>query len=111
MSEANVSALLLTAALLVCVFGMASLALAMEVHWAQVRAKAPLSRAGAWRLRVCGALGLGSALLLCLAVDHASMAALVWVMTLGASALLVAFALSWRPRWLSVLAWVGGRRG
>lgn len=108
MSEANVAALLLTAALVACVLGMGWLALAMEVHWAQVRS-GPLSGSGVWRLRVCGALGLGAALLLCLAVDHASMAALVWVMALGASALLVALALSWRPRWLGVLAWVGGR--
>jgi Protein of unknown function (DUF3325) len=32
------------------------------------------------------------------------MAALVWVMFLAASALLVAFTLAWRPRWLAWLA-------
>ena len=55
-----------------------------------------------------GMLGsLGASLALCLAVDHASMAALVWVMGLAASALAVAFTLTWRPRWLAALMpWV-----
>ncbi len=110
MLDANMTALWLSAALLACVAGMAWLALAMDVHWAQVRS-GTLSKGGLWRLRVLGALGLGVALALCLAVDHASMAVLVWVMTLGASALLVALALTWRPRWLRALAWVGGRQG
>lgn len=107
MPETNVTVMLLSAALLVCVAGMAWLALAMEVHWAQVRSGAALSIGGMWRLRVLGAVALGAGLLLCLAVDHASMAALVWVMALGVAALLVAFTLSWRPHWLRVLAWVG----
>lgn len=111
MPEANVAALLLTAALLVCVAGMAWLALAMEVHWEQVRADASLSRGGVWRLRAFGALALGAGLLLCLAVDHASMAALVWVMALGVAALMVALTLTWRPHWLGVFAWVGGSGG
>lgn len=108
MSDANVSALMLTAAWLVCAVGMACLALAMEVHWAQVRSGHALSRSGAWRLRACGAAGLVVSLMLCLAADHPSMAVLVWVMTLGASALMVAFTLSWRPRWLTPLAVVAG---
>lgn len=107
MPEANVAVLLLTAALLVCLAGMACLALAMEVHWEQVRADAPLSRGGVWRLRALGALALGSGLMLCLAVDHASMATLVWVMALAVAALLVALTLTWRPQWLRALAWVG----
>lgn len=111
MSESNVAALLLSAALIVCVVGMACLALAMDTHWTQVRSGRPLSKAGVWRLRGLGALGLTASLVLCLAVDHASMAALVWVMALGASALLVALALTWRPTWLRVFAWVGGRPG
>ena len=51
--------------------------------------------------------GLAAALALCLAVDHASMASLVWSMALAGAALAVAFTLSWRPRALGVLvAWV-----
>lgn len=115
MLDANMTALLLLAALLACVAGMAWLALAMDVHWAQVQTRTgacpPLSVPGMWRLRVLGVLGLGSALMLCLAADHASMAALVWVMALAVAALLVALTLSWRPHWLRALAWVGAARG
>lgn len=100
---------LLTAALLACLAGMGWLALAMEVHWAQVRGQA-LPPAAARRLRLLGALSLCAALALCLRADHASMAALVWVMALAAAALAVALTLSWRPRWLGVLAWLGGPR-
>lgn len=103
-------ALLLCAAVLAAVAGMGWLALAMDVHWEQVRGAAPLPRATQRVLRVLGALGLGASLALCLAVDHASMASLVWVMALAAAALAVAFALTWRPRWLRVLAWAGGAR-
>lgn len=100
---------LLAAALLACLAGMGWLALAMDVHWAQVRGPA-LPRATARRLRLLGALSLGAALVLCLRADHASMAVLVWVMALAAAALVVALTLSWRPRWLRVLAWLGGPR-
>jgi hypothetical protein len=54
-------------------------------------------------MRCLGALALLASLLLCLRVDHASMAALVWVMGLVAAALLVAFTLSWKPRLLRAL--------
>jgi hypothetical protein len=108
MSEANFAALQLTAAVIACVVGMACLALAMEGHWAQVRSSRPLSKAGVWRLRGLGALCLAGGLALCLAVDHASMAALVWVMCLAVAALLVALTLTWRPRWLGWLAPLGG---
>ena len=54
-----------------------------------------------------GASALAAGLVLCLAVDHASMAVLVWVMALAGAALVVAFTLAWRARWLGILApWV-----
>ena len=100
-------AVMLAAALAASVLGMAWLALAMETHWEQVRGTAPLPARTVRALRLLGAAGLGASLALCLAVDHASMAALVWVMGLAASALAVAFTLSWRPRWLAALMpWV-----
>ncbi|OZI59272.1 DUF3325 domain-containing protein [Bordetella genomosp. 4] len=83
--------------------GMGWLALAMEAHWKQVYGEAVCSPALARRLRWLGGVSLLGALLLCLAVDHATMAALVWFMTLAAAALVVAFTLSWRARWLAVL--------
>lgn len=100
-------ALILAAAVVACVAGMGWLALAMETHWAQIRTHA-MAPAAVARLRVLGGLGLGGSLALCLWVDHASMAALVWVMVLAASALAVAFTLTWRPGWLRLLAWAGG---
>lgn len=96
-------AMLLVAALLCSTAGMAWLALAMKVHWQQVRGNAAISVASARLLRVLGALALAGSLWLCLAADHGSIAALVWVMALAASALSVAFTLTWRPRVLGAL--------
>jgi len=104
-------ALLLAAALAANVIGLGWLALSMDVHWEQVRGAEPLRRATVRTLRWLGAAGLAAALALCLAVDHASMASLVWFMALAGAALAVAFTLSWRPRALGVLvAWVPGAR-
>lgn len=104
------NALMFLAALLAVLLGAAWLALSLESHWRQVRGEHAVDAAdpGTVRLlRVLGALSLGAALLICLRVDHPSMAVLVWVMALAAAALLVAFPLSWRPRLLAPLvAWV-----
>ena len=81
-----------------CVAGFGWLALAMEGHWRQVRGgQAP---AAPGLLRGLGMCALLLSLGACLRADHASMAALVWVMMLAAAALTVTFTLSWRPRWL-----------
>lgn len=95
--------LMLTAALFVCICGFAWLALAMDTHWRQVRADVPVSRRVVIILRLLGSVALFFSLWLCLQVDHASMASLVWVMSLAAAAMVVAFSLTWRPR---VLAWL-----
>lgn len=94
---------LLLAALLASVAGMGWLALSMQAHAQQVWGRAP-ALATVRLLRGLGILGLAIALGLCLLVDHASMAALVWVMALVAAALFVAFILAWRAHWLGVLA-------
>ena len=100
-------ALLLTAAVAVNVISLGWLALSMDAHWEQVRGTEPLQRHTVRTLRWMGATGLLVALALCLAVDHASMASLVWFMALAGAALAIAFTLSWRPRVLGVLiAWV-----
>lgn len=104
-------AVLLGAAMLSALAGMGWLALAMDVHWEQVRGARQPSRGSVRLLRVLGALALVLSLALCLAVDHGSMAALVWFMTLAAAALLITFTLSWRPRLLAPLvAWVPSAR-
>jgi hypothetical protein len=107
MPEPLLQALLLAAALVACTLGLAWLALAMEVHWSQVRAQAALPAVTQRRLRLLGAAAIVLSLLLCLRADHPGMAALVWIMALALAALLVAFTLSWRPRLLApLLAWV-----
>ena len=83
--------------------GMAWLALAMAKHWAEVRGTAPLAQSTARLLRTLGVVALCGSLALALRSDHRSMAPLVWVMTLAASALLVAITLAYRPR---LLAWL-----
>lgn len=90
-------------ALLCSVGGIAWLALAMQVHWTQVRGT-EARRGTVLRLRLLGSGALGLSLWACLRADHATMAALLWVMLLAAAALGVAFVLAWRPRWLALLA-------
>ncbi|MBO9661585.1 DUF3325 domain-containing protein [Dokdonella sp.] len=92
---------LLLAAWLAGFAGMGWFALAMETHWRQACSEAAGPPAA--RLRAAGTIALTASLALCLYVDHPSMAALVWVMSLAAAALAVAFLLSWRARWLRVL--------
>jgi hypothetical protein len=100
-----VKALLLIVAFLICTSGMAWLALSLEAHWRQLR-NGPPSLASVRQLRLMGWTAIIGSLPLCLAADHASMAALVWIMTLAASALSVAFSLTWRPRLLApLIAW------
>jgi hypothetical protein len=100
-------ALFLVLAFAASISGMGLLALALPPHWEQVRAPRPYPAAQARSLRTLGACLLCLSLALCLAADHPSMAPLVWVMSLAASALIVAFALAFRPRWLGwLVAWV-----
>ncbi len=83
--------------------GFAWLALAMDVHWQQARgSEAPSSRTRRL-LRLAGCAGLAASAALCLLTDRPSMAALVWLTLLIATAPLVALVLAWRPRWLRAL--------
>lgn len=90
-------------AVLANVAGLGWLALGMDVHWTQVTGNGPLLRRKSAVLRVLGATGLAASLAVCLHVDHASMAVLVWFMTLAGAALVVTFTLTWRAHWLRVL--------
>ena len=101
-----VKAILLLAAFLICTCGMAWLALSLEPHWRQLRTGRP-APAQVRQLRLLGWIAIIGSLPICLAADHASMAALVWIMTLAAAALAVAFTLTWRPRLLvPLVAWI-----
>ena len=109
MPEASSGGWLLAAALSACLAGMGWLALAMDAHARQVWGRAP-GPVAVRMLRLAGSAALLAGLVLCLAVDHPSMAVLVWVMALAAAAAAVAFILAWRAHWLAVLVpWM--RRG
>jgi hypothetical protein len=107
------TALWLALAYATCVAGFVWLALAMQPHWQQVRGgDEPPDVRTVWALRALGALALVLSLLACLRADHASMAALVWVLMLAAASLNVALMLTWRPRWLRVFApWTWPTKG
>jgi hypothetical protein len=83
---------------------MAWLALAMKVHWRQARGDREQRPTATRSLRVAGAASLAASLVLCLSADHPTLASLVWIMMLSASALIVAMLLAYRPHWLSHLA-------
>lgn len=102
MSELSTSGLL-TVAVLASATGMGWLALSMPAHAQQVWGRVPSTLASR-TLRVLGGLGVMLALALFLAADHATMAVLVWIMSLTGAALAVALVLSWRPGWLRMLA-------
>lgn len=97
-------ALYLSAAAALSVLGMAWLALSMEVHWAQVK-QIPLaeSRPPHVLLKVFGFLALLISLVACMVADRPSIAALVWIMLMGGSAVAVAFALANRPGLLKLI--------
>jgi len=96
-------ALLLLAALLVCVAGMGWFALSMDVHWAQVRGNTPCPPALIQTLRLAGAAALILSLALCLYVDSPSIAVLVWFMAMAGATLAIAFTLTWRASVLQML--------
>lgn len=109
MSESMHAAVLLSCALLVSVISMGWLALSMQVHAQQVWGR-ETSVLTTRALRWLGGAGIVAALALCLAVDHATMATLVWVMAVTGASLLIAFTLSSHPHWLRALApWVRAR--
>lgn len=85
------------------VIGLSWIALSMDVHWRQIRGSHPLTARTLLVLRTLGVLALILSLSLCLRADHASMASLVWIMSLAAAAFSVAFTLTWRPHWLAPL--------
>lgn len=105
MPEATITTdlLLRLGALAACFCGLAWVALAMDVHWQQACGGDGPGTVRARALRLLGSTTLAGALALCLAVDHPSMAALVWIMALAGSALGIALLLAWRPHWLGWL--------
>jgi hypothetical protein len=99
--------LLLAGAAAAALTGFCWLALAMPTHWEQVHPERHVAPSSS--LRLAGLAALIVSLGLCLAADHPSMAALVWLMLLAGSAATVAMTLSTRPHWLRRLWPVTGR--
>ena len=95
---------LLTLALLSSFCGMSWLALTQDAHFQQVRGQGAHRTGRARGVRTLGYGAAAASLALCLCVDHASIASLVWIMMQTATALLVSFTLAFRPRWLAFLA-------
>lgn len=106
MPELASSTWVLLAAMLASLASMGWLALSMPAHAAQAWGRTP-NTATLRVLRTIGFAGTVVSLLLCLRADHATMAVLVWLMTLTGAALIVAFLLATRAGWLRWLApWV-----
>lgn len=93
-------ALYLLLASLLSMVAMGWLALSLPSHWKQVSHGKPDSN----RLRIAGWLTLMASAAACLMADHPSMAILVWLMLLAASAFALGMTLSYRPRLLCVLS-------
>lgn len=81
--------------------GFAWLALAMEAHWKQVYTQSG-SRHPANLLKIAGWLGLLVSAVLCFMADRPSIAILVWIMLLAATAPCISMLLSWRPQLLKI---------
>jgi len=88
--------------------GIGWLALSLEVHWQQIFGHQAVLSAGATkRLRLIGGAGLLLSAVFCFIADRPSMAVLVWIMLLAASATLMTQLLAWRALWLRMLVfWV-----
>ncbi len=91
--------ILLCLAAISCLAGMAWLALAMEPHWKAVHQASSAVRP-ARLLRQLGCIGLGVSAVFCFMADRPSMAVLVWVLLLAASAPSIGMVLAWRPQLL-----------
>lgn len=86
------------------VIGLGWFALTLDAHWQQALGTAPPPLSTRRALRLLGTAALAFSLAACFFADHPTMAPLVWFMGLAAAAVLIAFVLAWRPRWLAILA-------
>lgn len=80
--------------------GFACLALAMPEHWESAGGNPDDQAKRRQGLKLCGALMLCVAFAICVWRDGPSFGTLLWATMMTASAIAVAFTLSWRPRLL-----------
>ena len=94
--------IVLILAVISCFAGFVWLALAMNAHWQQVHGLSAPNAKTRKTLRLLGGVGLLASAVLCFIADRPSMAALVWLMLLAASAPSVGMLLAWRPKLLRI---------
>lgn len=80
--------------------GFACLALAMPEHWERAGGDAADQPMLRQRLRLSGAVMLCMAFAICIWRDGASFGTILWGVLISASAIAVAFTLTWRPQLL-----------
>jgi Mg2+/Co2+ transporter CorB len=95
-------------ACLLNLMGFALLALSQERHLERVldqnhEANRPVALVYQAQ-RAIGFIAIGLSLPSCIVSQGASFGSLMWVVLMGAAAMAVALTLTWRPRWLRVLA-------
>lgn len=92
----------LIAAVVSTMLSMGWFALCYQSHWKQVFPQSP-SQPNTFVLKLLGRFFLILSAVCCLAADHPSMAALVWIMLLAVAAMTVAMLLSHKPQWLRLI--------
>lgn len=96
--------LLMLAACVVLLLGMALLALSQERHRDRIFISTRPTAHSIRAHRTAGFITTGLGLPACIASQGASFGSLLWLLLLSAAALAVALTLTWRPQWLRPLA-------
>lgn len=94
----------IASAWLLAVLGFALLALNQERHLTRVCEPAPSTFRSSRTQRVLAVLAIASGLPMCISAQGAGFGSLLWAMLLPATAMSVAFILTWRPHWLRPVA-------
>lgn len=96
--------LLMLAAWVVLLLGMALLALSQERHRDRIFISNRPAALDIRAQRATAFIATGLGLPACIASQGASFGSLLWLLLLSAAALAVALTLTWRPQWLRPLA-------
>lgn len=91
---------LVLAAVLCALLGFALLALSQERHFTRVFEAEMAAARAPYAQRAIGFIAVVFALPLCIAAEGSGFGSLLWVVMIGAAAMAVALALTWRPHWL-----------
>lgn len=97
-------ALMLALAAVVSLAGFCVLALGQERHWQVVTGRDKHARLPGGRLRAAGLAAQASSCALFVLAQGPGFGPLLWATSMTGVAMLVAFALTWRPQWLRPVA-------